>query len=86
MADKSKKFRKRPNKKEIEREAKLRGHFTNNEKLMLKGLTVKNSLQRIYNKAFDDSLNKTTCKKLEKAMEEFNSVVESLLPRKSTDN
>ena len=63
-----KKFRKRPNKSEIEKQALLRGLYTHNEVVTLEGLKVKNSLQRIYNKTLDDSLNKTKCNKLKIAM------------------
>jgi len=76
---KPKMFRKRPNKSEIIKQAKLRGHMTYNEETTLEGLKVKNSLQRIYNKTMDDSLNKTNCEKLKKAMAEFNEVVKSVL-------
>ncbi len=74
-----KKFRKRPNKSEIEKQAKLRGLYTHNELVTLEGLKVKNALQRIYNKTMDDSLSKTKCDKLKKAMAEFNEVVKSVL-------
>lgn len=76
---KVKMFRKRPNKGDILKQAKLRGHMTYNEETMLKGLTVKNSLQRIYTKTFDDSINKTDCETLKKAMDEFNTVVQKAM-------
>lgn len=63
--------RKRPNKAKLLKQARLRGHQTDNEKLMLTGLTVKNLLQRINNKSFDELIKNHNCKKLEKLMVEF---------------
>ena len=63
--------RKRPNKAKILKQALLRGHNTSNEKLMLTGLTVKNILQRINNKCFDDIIKNNDCKKLEDLMKDF---------------
>ena len=80
-AETKKKFRKRPNKAEILKGGELRGHLTHNEETTLKGLTVKNTLQRIYTKTFDDSVNKTDCEALQKAMDEFNAVVQSVLSK-----
>lgn len=82
--EKVKMFRKRPNKAEILKQSKLRGHITHNEEVTLKGLMVKNSLQRIYNKTMDDSLNKTNCKKLTDAMDALNAIVEEICPKGKT--
>ena len=63
--------RKRPNKSKILKQAQLRGHLTPNESLMVTGLTVKNLLQRINNRGFDDVIMPSDCKKLEDLMKEF---------------
>ena len=81
---KAKNFRKRPNKSEIEKQAKLRGHFTCNEETMLKGLKVKNALQRIYTKTFDESLSKNDCLALQKAMDKFLAEVDAKIQNRIT--
>lgn len=49
--------RKRPNRKFIEQMAAIRGFMTGNEKTLITGLTVKNALQRVNNRAMDDNAN-----------------------------
>ena len=63
--------RKRPNKAKILKQATLRGHLTPNENLMITGLTVKNLLQRINNRGFEDVILPADCKRLEELMKEF---------------
>ena len=74
--------RKRPNKAKILKQGRLRGHLTANENLMLSGLNVKNVLQRVNNRGFDDLIKPHDCKKLEMLFETFVSEVDSILKEK----
>jgi hypothetical protein len=74
--------RKRPNKSKILKQEKLRGHLTDNEKLMLTGLTVKNFLQRLNNRCFDDLFLPSDCKKLNQLMVDFVKSSDEILNKK----
>jgi hypothetical protein len=74
--------RKRPNKAKILKQGRLRGHLTDNENLMLSGLKVKNVLQRVNNRSFDDLIKPHDCKKLQSIFEEFVTNVDSILKEK----
>lgn len=74
--------RKRPNKTKLLNQAKLRGHQTHCEMLMLTGLSVKNLLQRINNKCFDDVIKNADCKKIEELMKVFVASCDEILENK----
>jgi hypothetical protein len=74
--------RKRPNKAKILKQCRLRGHLTDNEKVLLTGLKVKNVLQRVNNRGFDDLIKPRDCKKLEELFEEFVTSVDAILKEK----
>lgn len=71
--------RKRPNKKFILEMVKFRGHMTCNEKTMLEGLNIKNLLQRINNRAFDDAIKADVCGEMQKRMKAFVKEIDALL-------
>lgn len=71
--------KKRPNKAKLMRQAELRGHLTANEQLMITGLTVKNLLQRINTKGFEEIIRNADCKKIEKLMKTFVEEVDEIL-------
>jgi hypothetical protein len=71
--------KKRPNKTFIQQMAEFRGHMTENEKTQLKSLEVKNSLQRINNRAMSEKLDEDQNLVLQKAMVEFIKVVNKTL-------
>lgn len=75
-------IRKRPNKAELIKQAELRGYNTDNEKLMLKGLEVKNVLQKMYNRNFDELVNALDTKKLTSLMETFVTETDKILDKK----
>jgi hypothetical protein len=74
--------RKRPNKAKILKQGRLRGHLTDNEKMLLTGLKVKNVMQRVNNRGFDDLIKPRDCKKLETLFEEFVVSVDAILKEK----
>lgn len=78
--------RKRPNRKFIEQMAAIRGFTTGNEKTLLTGLTVKNALQRVNNRAMDDNANiqldGTQNTELQRLMKEFVKSVDAILNKK----
>jgi hypothetical protein len=74
--------RKRPNKAKILKQGRLRGHLTDNENLMLSGLKVKNVLQRVNNRGFDDLIKPHDCKKIQTLFETLVSEVDSILKEK----
>jgi len=67
--------KKRPNKKFIEQTAAFLGYTPCNDKVQLATLKVKNSLQKINNRAMSDDVNKiftnAECKKLMTIMNTF---------------
>jgi len=71
--------RKRPNKTFIQQMAEFRGHMTENEKTQLKGLEVKNALQRINNRAMDEKLSNEQNLELQKAMDMFVKSIDKVL-------
>jgi hypothetical protein len=71
--------KKRPNKTFIQQMAEFRGHMTGNEKTQLKGLEVKNALQRINNRAMDEKFDSKQNAQLQKLMAEFVKGVKSVL-------
>ena len=71
--------RKRPNKAKILKQKALRGYLTDNEELMLNGLSVKNLLQRINNRAFEDHIKKADCKKIQLLMIEFVKNIDEIM-------
>ena len=71
--------KKRPNKTFIQQMAEFRGHMTGNEKTQLKGLEVKNALQRINNRAMDEKFDSKQNAKLQKLMAEFVKGVTAVL-------
>jgi hypothetical protein len=71
--------KKRPNKTFIQQMAEFRGHMTGNEKTQLKGLEVKNALQRINNRAMDEKFDSKQNAQLQKLMTEFVKGVKSVL-------
>ena len=71
--------KKRPNKTFIQQMAEFRGHMTGNEKTQLKGLEVKNTLQRINNRAMDEKFDSKQNAQLQKLMAEFVKGVKSVL-------
>lgn len=74
--------RKRPNKAKILKQGRLRGHLTDNENLLLSGLNVKNVLQRVNNRGFDDLIKPHDCKKLQSLFETFVSEIDLILKDK----
>jgi hypothetical protein len=74
--------RKRPNKAKILKQSRLRGHLTHNEKMLLTGLKVKNVLQRVNNRGFDDMIKPRDCKKIEMLFEEFVTAIDAILKEK----
>lgn len=73
--------RKRPNKTFIKKMAAFRGYETCNEKTMLVGIEVKNALQRVNNRAFDESIKATDCAAIKKLMREFVKGVSQVLDK-----
>jgi hypothetical protein len=71
--------KKRPNKTFIQQMAEFRGHMTENEKTQLKTLEVKNSLQRVNNRAMDDKLEEQQNSELQKLMTEFVKDVNAIM-------
>jgi len=71
--------RKRPNKAKLLKQAAIKGHLTPNENLMIVGLNVKNLLQRINTRAFEDVILPSDCKKLEAFMNEYITKSEEVL-------
>ena len=71
--------RKRPNKTFIQQMVEFRGHMTGNEKTQLKGLEVKNALQRVNNRAMDEKFDSKQNKELEKLMADFVKGVNTIL-------
>ena len=75
--------RKRVSKTHIQEMVKFRGFMTGNEKVQLTTLSVKNSLQRINNRAMSDDVNVNFNGKenelLQKYMKEFVKNVNSIL-------
>ena len=71
--------KKRPNKTFIQQMAEFRGHMTGNEKTQLKGLEVKNALQRVNNRAMDEKFDSKQNAQLQKLMAEFVKGVKSVL-------
>ena len=74
--------RKRPNKAKILETMKKNGRKDCNNLTTLKGLEVKNALQRIYNRTMDGQLSKAECTKLQNAMKTFLSEVDEVIPKK----
>lgn len=73
--------RKRPNKAKILKQARLRGHLTHNENLMLTGLEVKNLLQRINNRSFEDMIKNADCKNIQLIMKQMVTEVNQILSK-----
>lgn len=71
--------KKRPNKTFIQQMAEFRGHMTGNEKTQLKGLEVKNALQRVNNRAMDEKFDSKQNKELQKLMADFVKGVNAVL-------
>lgn len=71
--------RKRPNKTFIQQMADFRGHMTGNEKTQLRGLEVKNALQRVNNRAMDEKFDSKQNKELQKLMADFVKGVNAIL-------
>ena len=71
--------KKRPNKTFIQQMAEFRGHMTGNEKTQLKGLEVKNALQRVNNRAMDEKLSDKQNLELQKAMDAFVKSIDKVL-------
>lgn len=71
--------KKRPNKTFIQQMAEFRGHMTGNEKTQLKGLEVKNALQRVNNRAMDEKFDSKQNKELQKLMADFVKGVNAIL-------
>ena len=71
--------KKRPNKTFIQQMAEFRGHMTENEKTQLKTLEVKNSLQRVNNRAMGDKLEEQQNSELQKLMTEFVKDVNAIM-------
>ena len=71
--------RKRPNKSFIKQLAEFNGFMTCNQKTMLIGLGVKNVLQRLNNRAFDEAITADKCFKIQKLMKGFVKEVDALL-------
>jgi len=78
--------RKRPNRKFIERMAEIRGFMSGNEKTLITGLSVKNALQRVNNRAMDDDANVQFTgaenTELQRLMKEFAKGVDAILKNK----
>jgi hypothetical protein len=74
--------RKRPNKAQILETMKKNDKKDCNSLTTLKGLEVKNALQRVYNRTMDKQLSKAECTKLQNAMKTFLSEVDEVIPRK----
>jgi hypothetical protein len=84
MENKRKRVRKhRPNIAKLKKQAELRGHSTPNETVLLQGTKVKNILNRVFVRAFDDDFNKTECNNIRKYMEEFETKINELIHKKS---
>jgi len=73
--------RKRPNKSFIKQMAEFRGHMTCNEKTMLTGLEVKNILQRVNNRAFDNAIKAVECAEIQRLMKSFVKAVNEELAK-----
>lgn len=71
--------RKRPNKTFIQKMAEFRGHMTGNEKTQLKGLEVKNALQRVNNRAMGEKFDSKQNKEIQKLMVDFVKGVNAVL-------
>ena len=71
--------RKRPNKTFIKQLAEFNGFMTCNQKVMLEGLSVKNVLQRMNNRAFDEAIKADKCFKIQKLMKNFVKEMDELL-------
>lgn len=71
--------RKRPSKSFIQELAEYRGFMTSNQKLALKGLGVKNALQRINTRALNESFSTADCKAITAIMAKFVNDVSMLL-------
>ena len=71
--------KKRPNKTFIQQMAEFRGHMTGNEKTQLKGLEVKNALQRVNNRAMNEKFDSKQNKELQKLMADFVKGVNAVL-------
>lgn len=74
--------RKRPNKSFIMQMAEFRGHMTCNEKTLLEGLSVKNVLQRVNNRAMGESqMPSVECAEIQRLMKAFVKAVDEQLAK-----
>jgi hypothetical protein len=75
--------RHRPNKAFLEHTAEKRGYYLPSEKVALKGLVVKNTLQRVFNRTIgtDVILTNAECAKVNKILNDFIAGIDEILKK-----